>query len=63
MTPEQTQQLKLHVDAIAELLHSDAQSQGMKMSSLGEIEEIVRTQIQHYVSPRLGIFLSTKAPQ
>jgi hypothetical protein len=39
-------------------MFSQTSSQGMTMSSLGEIEEIVRTQMQHYVSPRLGIFLS-----
>jgi hypothetical protein len=34
MTPEETQQLKGHVNAIAQLLHADAQTQGMKMSTL-----------------------------
>jgi hypothetical protein len=63
MNPEQTQQLKFHVDGIAQILHADAESRGMKMRSLGEIEETVRTQMHKYVSPQLGIFLSTKAVQ
>lgn len=63
MNPEQSQQLKQHIDAIAQLLHADAQAKGMSLSSLGEIEQTVRSQLQQYVSPQLGIFLSTKAPQ
>lgn len=63
MKPEQSQQLKQHIDAIAQLLHADAQEKGMTMSSLGEIEQTVRSQLQQYVSPQLGIFLSTKTPQ
>jgi hypothetical protein len=62
MNLEQSQQLKQHINAIAQLLHADAQEKGMTLSSLGEIEQTVRSQLQQYVCPQLGIFLSTKAP-
>jgi hypothetical protein len=58
MTPEQRKALEEHVNEIAKILHIDAVEQGMKMSGLGEIEQTVREQVQRYVSPRLGIFLS-----
>jgi hypothetical protein len=58
MTPEQRKALEEHVNEIAKILHADAVEQGMKMSGLGEIEQTVRHQVQTYVSPRLGIFLS-----
>ena len=61
MTPEECQALKAHVTAIAKILHADAVKQGMSMTNLGEIEQAVRSQLQSYVSPDLGIFLSQLA--
>lgn len=58
MTPEERQKLKAHVSEIAKILHADAIEKGMSMSSLGEIEQAVRSQLQSYVSPDVGIFLS-----
>ena len=60
MPPEQQQQLDNHVSEIAKLLYADAQAQGMKMDTLGDIEQTVRAQLQTHVSPELGNFLSTR---
>ncbi len=61
MTPEQQQELEQHVARIAQILHQDAQAQGLPMSSLAEIEATVREQMQAHVSPKIGIFLSTRS--
>lgn len=58
MTPKDRQQLDFHVRAIAEILHSDAQTQSLPMDSLKDIEQTVRDQLQAHVSPGLGNFLS-----
>lgn len=60
MTPEQRKQIQHHVSALAQILYDDAAAKGMSMTSLGEIEQTVRTQLQSYVSPDVGIFLSTR---
>lgn len=61
MKPDQRAALKAHVREIAKILHEDAKDKGMPVESLGEIEQTVREQVQTYVSPELGIFLSMKA--
>ena len=58
MTPEQHQQLQRYVNEIAKLLYSDAQTKGLPMGNLSEIEMTVRSQLLRHVSPELGIFLS-----
>lgn len=58
MKPDTRQQLDAHVRAIAQILHEDAQAQGLPMDSLGDIELTVRAQLQTHVSPGLGVFLS-----
>jgi hypothetical protein len=63
MTPENRQQLDAHVQAIAQLLYSDAQAEGLPMSRLADIEQTVRAQLQTYVSPGLGNFLSKPVAQ
>lgn len=60
MTPEEQKELQQCVQRIAEILHRDAQAQDLPMSRLAEIEATVREQLQVYVSPQIGIFLSTK---
>jgi hypothetical protein len=56
MTPEEKQALDKHVQAIAKILYADAdQSQ---MTNLGEIEAVIRDQLQEHISPQLGVFLS-----
>lgn len=61
MTPEEQQELDQCVDRIAQILHRDAQAQGLPMSRLADIEATVRAQMQTHISPQIGIFLSTKA--
>lgn len=56
MTPEEKQELDQHVQAIAKLLYKDADKS--RMTNLGEIEVVVREQLQEHVSPQLGVFLS-----
>lgn len=56
MTPEEKQELEQHVQAIAKLLYQDADKS--RMTNLGEIEEVIREQIQEHVSPQVGVFLS-----
>jgi hypothetical protein len=63
MTPEEQQELNQCVQRIAEILHQDAQAQGLLMGWLEDIEATVRGQVQAHVSPQIGIFLSTKRVQ
>lgn len=56
MTPEEKQELDQHVQAIAKLLYKDADRS--RMTNLGEIEVVIREQLQEHVSPQLGVFLS-----
>jgi uncharacterized membrane-anchored protein YhcB (DUF1043 family) len=60
MTPDQQQELEQHVAPIAQILHQDAQAQGLPMSSLAEIEATGREQMQAHGSPQIDIFLSTR---
>lgn len=61
MTPDQRDQMQHHVNALAQILYDDAKEKGMRMTSLGEIEQTVREQVHRHVSPNLGLFLSTQA--
>jgi hypothetical protein len=56
MTPEQKQVLDEHVQAIAEILYAEADKS--QMTNLGEIETVIREQLQEHVSPQMGVFLS-----
>ena len=58
MTPEEKIALDQHVQAIAKILYADADKS--QMTNLGEIEAGIRAQLQSYVSPKLGVFLSQK---
>ena len=58
MTPQEQKELEQHIRGIAKILYKDAS--GQSMESLGEIETVVRSQLQKHVSPQLGIFLSKK---
>ena len=61
MTPEEKQELNEHVQAIAKLLRKDAGEQSM--TTLGEIESVVREQLQTHVAPQLGVFSSKTSPK
>ena len=56
MTPKEKQELDEHVQAIAKILRKDAVER--PMTTLGEIESVLREQLQTHVSPQLGVFLS-----
>ena len=56
MTPEVKKELDRHVQAISKLLYDDADQS--KLSTLSEIEVMVRQQLQEQVSPQIGSFLS-----
>lgn len=58
MTPEQEQALKLHLEAIAQILYDESDPEAMK--TLEGIELSVREKIQAHVSPELGRFLSER---
>ena len=58
MTPEQEQDLKVHLQAVAKIL--DAESHPEAMKTLEGIELTVREQMQKNVSPELGSFLSKR---
>lgn len=61
MTPEEKQELNEHVQAIAKILRKESSSH--PMTTLGEIESVVREQLQTHVSPQLGLFLSKTLPE
>lgn len=56
MTEEENQLLIEHACAIAKILYKN--SPVNELTSLGKIEEVVRSQMQEYVMPSVGVFLS-----
>lgn len=60
MTPEEEQQIIEHSRAIAKILYKNTASE--QLTSLAKIEQVVRAQMQEYVMPEVGVFLS-KMPQ
>lgn len=55
MTEEEKQLLKEHADAIAKILYKNAPVE--ELTSLGKIEEVVRSQMQEHVMPSVGFFI------
>jgi len=58
MTPEKEALLAQHLEAIAVLLYEEAEPEQVK--SLSKIEATIREQTLEYITPQLGIFLSSK---
>lgn len=56
MTEEENQLLIEHARAIAKILYKNAPVE--ELTSLGKIEEVIRTQMQEHVMPTVGVFLS-----
>ncbi|OUL20025.1 hypothetical protein BV375_31430 [Nostoc sp. 106C] len=56
MTEEEKQLLIEHANAIAKILYKNAPVE--ELTSLGKIESVVRNQMQEYVMPSVGVFLS-----
>lgn len=61
MTPDKEKTLKVHLEAIAEILYDESDPKAMK--TLEDIELRVRQQIQAHVSPGLGVFLAKKSQE
>ena len=58
MTPEEAQRLQACVQEIAAILHRNTPAEELK--TLEGIEKAVRPKMLEYVSPEVGIFLSSK---
>lgn len=56
MTEEENQLVIEHARAIAKILYKNTPVE--ELTSLGKIEEVVRTQMQEHVMPTVGVFLS-----
>ena len=61
MTPEQTEALRKHVDAMAEILYADTDPGTLE--TLEDIERTVRDKMLEHVSPQVGVFLSAAAQE
>lgn len=61
MTPEQTEAVKKHAQAIAEILYADTDPKTLE--SLEAIGQVVRQKLLEHVSPQVGIFLSNRVPE
>ena len=55
MTPEKTEALKAHLQAIAAILYEETPQE--KLNTLEEIEQTVRQKVLKHVSPEIGVFL------
>lgn len=56
MSEEENQLLLEHARAIAKILYKNAPVE--ELTSLGKIEEVVRSQMQEHIMPEVGVFLS-----
>lgn len=59
MTPEQQKALTEHIQAIAQILYEDTPKE--QLTTLAGIEQVVRNQMQEYVMPHVGVFLSQQS--
>jgi hypothetical protein len=58
MTPEKEALLAQHLEAIAAILYEETEPE--QVESLSKIEATIRGQTLEYITPKLGIFLSSK---
>lgn len=54
MTEEEKQLLIEHANAIAKILYKNATVE--ELTSLGQIESVVRSQMQEHIMPTVGVF-------
>ena len=59
MTPEKEKALSEHISAIAKILYEDTSPS--ELTSLENIETVVREKLLTHVSPQVGFFLSKKS--
>ena len=55
MTPEKTEALKAHLQAIAAILYEETPKG--EVNTLEAIEQTVRQKVLQHVSPEIGVFL------
>jgi hypothetical protein len=53
MSPEEQKEMEQHTKAIAKILYKNTPKE--ELTSLGKIEEAVRSRIQEYVMPAVGV--------
>lgn len=56
MTPEKTEALKAHLQAIAAILYEETRPE--EVNTLEAIEQTVRQKVLQHASPEIGVFLS-----
>ena len=61
MSPEERQEIAVYTQAIARILYKNTAPE--QITSLGQIEKVVRDKMQEYVMPEVGIFLSKISPE
>ena len=59
MTPEKEKALSEHISAIAKILYEDTSPS--ELTSLENIETVVREKLLTHVGPQVGFFLSKKS--
>ena len=59
MTPEKEKALSEHISAIAKILYEDTSPS--ELTSLENIETVVREKLLTHVSPQVGFFLSKRS--
>jgi hypothetical protein len=58
MTPEQFEQLNYHIEAIAQLLYEETNTESIQ--DLEGIEQTIRTQTLTHITPKIGVFFCEK---
>lgn len=58
MTPEEQQRIEACITEIAQILYNNAPPE--KITTLEQIEKVVRQQVLEHVSPKIALFLSKK---
>lgn len=58
MTPEEQERIQACVGEIAKILYNNIPAE--KVTTLEEIEKVVRQQMMEHVSPKIALFLSKK---
>jgi len=58
MTPEEQQRIQACISEIAQILYNNTPPE--KITTLEQIEKVVRQQMMEHVSPQIALFLSKK---
>lgn len=58
MTSEEQQRIEACITEIAQILYNNTPPE--KITTLEQIEKVVRQQMMEYVSPKIAVFLSKK---